>query len=110
MKRRSKMFIAAGATALVAAAAGTGVAVAGGGDDDSTEVSIKGDSALERASAAALDYAGGGTVTSTEEGDEESYYEIEVRRDDGSVVDVQLDKSFQVVGTDPDDDGVEDEN
>jgi uncharacterized membrane protein YkoI len=55
---------------------------------------------LEWASKVALDYTGGGRVTGTEIEDEESYYEIEVTRDDGSQVDVQLDKSFNVVGTD----------
>jgi hypothetical protein len=37
-------------------------------------------------------------VTETEVGDEESYYEVEVTRDDGSQVDVQLDRDFDVVG------------
>jgi uncharacterized membrane protein YkoI len=55
---------------------------------------------LERASRVALDYLGGGRVTDTEVEDEESYYEIEVTRDDGSQIDVQLDGSFNVVGTD----------
>lgn len=55
---------------------------------------------LERASKVALDYTGGGRVTGTEIEDEESYYEIEVTRDDGSQIDVQLDESFNVVGTD----------
>jgi uncharacterized membrane protein YkoI len=55
---------------------------------------------LERASKVALDYMGGGRVTGTEIGDEESYYEIEVTGDDGTQVDVQLDKSFDVVGAD----------
>jgi hypothetical protein len=55
---------------------------------------------LDRASAVALDYLGEGRVTATEVGDEESYYEIEVTLDDGGQVDVQLDESFKVVGTD----------
>ena len=55
---------------------------------------------LERASQAALFYLGEGRVTATEIEDEESYYEIEVTLDDGSQVDVQLDESFQVLGTD----------
>jgi uncharacterized membrane protein YkoI len=57
-----------------------------------------GASDLDKASAAALDHTGGGQVTDTEVGDEESYYEVEVTLDDGSQVDVQLDRSFQVVG------------
>lgn len=55
---------------------------------------------LERASAVALTFTGGGRVTGTEIEDEESYYEIEVTRDDGSQIDVQVDEAFNVVGTD----------
>ena len=61
-----------------------------------------GGSDLDRASAAALQHTGGGQVTDTEVGDEESYYEVEVSRTDGSQVDVQLDRSFQVVGDEVD--------
>lgn len=59
--------------------------------------------ALERASQAALEYTGEGRVTETEVGDEESYYEVEVTLEDGSQVDVQLDKDFNVVGDESDD-------
>jgi uncharacterized membrane protein YkoI len=55
---------------------------------------------LERASQVALAFVGEGRVTETEVGDEESYYEVEVTLDDGRQVDVQLDESFKVVGTD----------
>jgi hypothetical protein len=34
--------------------------------------------------------------------DKESYYEVEVTRDDGFQVDVQLDRGFQVVGSESD--------
>jgi uncharacterized membrane protein YkoI len=88
--------------ALVAVAAlgagGTAIAgAAGGGDDNGTDKAITG-SALDRASAAALKATGGGKVTETEAGDEESYYQVEVRHADGSQVDVQLDRGFNVVG------------
>jgi uncharacterized membrane protein YkoI len=53
---------------------------------------------LDKASAAALAHTGSGQVTDTEVGDEESYYEVEVSRADGTQVDVQLDRDFQVVG------------
>ena len=46
--------------------------------------------------------AGGGTVTQTEVGDEESYYEVEVTFADGHQVDVQLDENFDLVTTIPD--------
>ncbi len=61
-----------------------------------------GGSDLDQASAAALAHTGGGQVTDTEVGDEESYYEVEVSRADGTQVDVQLDRSFQVVGDEVD--------
>ena len=89
---------------MIAVAIGSGVtiAVAQGGDD--SEPPITGD-ALARATQAALAQTGGGTVSDTEVGDEDSYYEVEVTLDDGSQVDVQLDDGFQVVGGETDDDG-----
>jgi uncharacterized membrane protein YkoI len=101
MKKRTKALIAAGAVVAVTAGVGTGVAVASGGEEDSSPIT---GAALDRASAAALAETGGGRVTETEAGDEESYYEVEVTRRDGSQVDVQLDRSFRVVGSSADDD------
>jgi uncharacterized membrane protein YkoI len=103
MTSRSK-FLIIGASALALAAGGAGLAIAGGGGDDAAEgpdVPISGNP-LDQASAAALKHVGEGKVTDTEEGDEESYYEVEVRRDDGSQVDVQLNRSFEVVGQESD--------
>jgi uncharacterized membrane protein YkoI len=96
MKKR--ILIAALAVAALGAG-GTAIAGAtGGGDDgDGHDKAIAG-SALDRASAAALKATGGGKVSETEVGDEESYYEVEVTRADGSQVDVQLDRDFNVVG------------
>ena len=85
-------------------AASAGIAIAAGGDDDATETPITG-ADLQKASSAALAETGGGRVTGTEVGDEESYYEVEVTLDGGGQVDVQLDKSFNVVGSDADNDG-----
>jgi uncharacterized membrane protein YkoI len=82
----------------LAAAGGTAIA---GGDDDAGERAISGD-ALEKAKAAALADTPG-RVTETEVGDEESYYEVEVTRPDGSQVDVQLDRDFNVVSSSSDD-------
>ncbi|CAN5534922.1 hypothetical protein BH24ACT4_BH24ACT4_17360 [soil metagenome] len=48
---------------------------------------------------------GGGRVTDTEVGDEDSYYEVEVTADDGTQVDVQLDRDFNVVSSLPDHEG-----
>jgi uncharacterized membrane protein YkoI len=98
MERKVRL-IAGGVAAAALVAAGAGVAAAsGGGDDDATDTAITG-AALDQASTAALAETGGGRVTGTEVGDEESYYEVEVTLDDGSQVDVQLDKSFSVVST-----------
>jgi uncharacterized membrane protein YkoI len=94
MKRRILMTVAA-AGAL--AAGGAAIAGAAGGDDDATDTPISG-SALEQAKAAALAQTPG-RVTETEVGDEESYYEVEVTRADGSQVDVQLDRDFHVVSS-----------
>jgi uncharacterized membrane protein YkoI len=95
--KRSTKFISASAF-LVAVAGGAGVAAAGGsGDAEGVDSAISGD-ALQKAEDAALAETGGGRVTGTEVGDEESYYEVEVTMDDGSRVDVQLDESFAVVG------------
>jgi uncharacterized membrane protein YkoI len=99
MKRNTKI-IAGAAVAAVAVVAGTGVAVAASGGDDN-EQPITG-TALDEASAAALEHTGGGQVSETEVGDEESYYEVEVTLDDGSQVDVQLDEQFNVVGDEAD--------
>jgi uncharacterized membrane protein YkoI len=109
MKRTTKLIIAGGVL-TVGLAAGAGVAVATAGDDDHTDTPITG-AELERATEAALQHTGGGRVTGTEVGDEESYYEVEVTLDDGSQVDVQLDRSFQVVGQERDghdDEGADD--
>jgi uncharacterized membrane protein YkoI len=86
-------------TAVGALAAG-GTAIAAGGSDDDTAKPVSG-GALERAKAAALADTPG-TVTETETGDEESSYEVEVTRPDGSQVDVQLDRSFNVVSSSTD--------
>jgi hypothetical protein len=98
VNRRVAIILAATVTAA-ALATGTGLAVAAGGDDAESPISGV---ALERASRAALDHTGGGRVSDTEVGDEESYYEVEVTRADGVQVDVQLDRSFRVVGDEAD--------
>ncbi len=54
------------------------------------------------ASRAGLDHLGAGHVTQTEVGDEDSHDEVEVTLDNGSDVDVQLDRDFQVVGEEED--------
>ena len=93
MKKRTVITL----TTVAALAAGGTAIAAGTGDDDATDRPISG-SALEKAKAAALAEEPG-KVTETEVGDEESYYEVEVTRPDGSQVDVQLDRDFNVVSS-----------
>ena len=95
-KKHRIALVAVGALAL--AGVGASMATAGGGDDPAP---ITGD-ALERATAAAVEHTGGGRVTETEQGDEESFYEVEVTMDDGTQIDVQLDEDFNVVGDETD--------
>jgi uncharacterized membrane protein YkoI len=94
MRKRTKVAVV-GASALALAAGGAGIAGATGGSDNSHPITGK---ALDDASAAALKATGGGTVSETEVGDEESYYQVEVTKPDGSQVDVQLDRGFNPVG------------
>ena len=96
--KRNKRVVLASIVAGGVVVGGAGAALAGNGDDDASDRPIEG-SALQKASEAALAETGGGTVTETEQGDEESLYEVEVTLDNGDQVDVQLDEDFQVVGT-----------
>jgi hypothetical protein len=104
MKKRTKA-IAVGTAALALAAGGAGVATATNGEGSEAPISGK---AFDRASAAALAATGGGTITDTEVGDEESYYEIEVTRADGGQTDVQLNRDFSLVGQSADEESSSD--
>ena len=93
-----------GAEQEVTISAQTGEVLSVEEDDDGDEgkdVPITG-SALERASAVALAYIGEGKVTDSEIGDEEGYYEIEIRLNNGREVDVHLDENFNVLSTEYD--------
>jgi hypothetical protein len=107
-----KKWILAGAAVVALGVGGTAIAGVAGSDDnggtgdDGAGKPITGP-ALDKASAIALDHAGGGRVTGTELQDEEGYYEIEVTKKDGSQVDVHLDSHFKVLNArgDGDSDG-----
>lgn len=108
MTTKLKRILPAFAAVAALGAGGAAIATAAsGGGDDVSDKAITG-TALDRASRAALAHTGGGKVTGTEVGDEDSYYEVEVTRGDGSQVDVQLDRSFHVVRAQGDSDTVED--
>jgi hypothetical protein len=95
-------------TAVGAAAVAIGTGIAAAQPDDGEGTPITGD-ALAKASQAALAFTGGGNVTGTEVGDEESLYEVEVTLSNGNQVDVQLDQSFAVVGNKTDPPGADNE-
>jgi uncharacterized membrane protein YkoI len=98
--RRRVTLIAAGTAALaVLALGGAAIANATQGDDGEPLTGAT----LERATAAAVKAAGGGRVTETEhESESGATYEVEVTKPDGSQVEVLLDRSFNVVSTESD--------
>jgi hypothetical protein len=101
---KRKMVVVAVVAALALVGIGTGVVLASGGDDDAP---LSG-SVYDRATEAALDHVGGGEVLETEMGDDGAAYGVEIRTDEGSVVEVNLDEDFGVIGLEPDDDGPND--
>jgi len=74
--------------------------------DDSRETSTTSTAPadwLDQASAAAIEAAGGGTVTGADTSDDADHaYSVDVRRADGTEVDIDLDASFAVVSIDED--------
>lgn len=104
MKRRLAIVAAA---VLVLGAVGAGIAIAGGAGDDDKPLT---GTALERATDAALEHTGGGSVIETEVGDDGAAYGVEIRLDDGSQVEVNLDENFDVIGQEADDDGANEQN
>jgi len=97
---RKARWIGGGALAVALIGGGTGVAIATGGEDRPLT-----GSALEKATAAALQHTGGGTVIETEAGEDSAAYGVEIRLDDGRVVEIGLDANFRVIGQESDDDG-----
>jgi hypothetical protein len=105
MDRRSK-WLAGGVLAAALIGGGAAAAVGAGGDDSDKPLT---GSNLEKATEAALRHTGGGTVIETEVGDDGAAYGVEIRLQDGSVVEVSLDQSFQVIGDEADEDGPADQ-
>ena len=99
-----KLWIMIAAVLLLGAiggGAGAGIAFATGGDDQP----INGPE-LALCTAAALSANPGGVVTETEVGDDDGgAFEVEIRLEDGSEIEVQLDENCNVIGQEPDDDG-----
>lgn len=116
--QKKTIWITAAAAGAVLILGGTGIAYAATDgfeqDDDSRDSAVietSGDTTtapvadgwLDKASAAALEAAGGGTVTGADVSDDADHtYSVDVRREDGTEVDVELDSSFAVVRLDED--------
>jgi len=103
--KRKRTFVGAGvaAAALAVGAAGIAKAVSGSGSE-----TVKGPAA-KRAADAAVQAVGGGQALEVEyqDGDSAGVYEVEVRRANGSHVEVDLNGQFQAVGTQAEDDAGE---
>jgi uncharacterized membrane protein YkoI len=103
IKRKTWLVVAVAALLLLV---GAGVAYATGGDSSAQPTG----SNIEKAKSIALDQTSGGHVTGTEVGDEEGYYEVEVIREDGSQVDVHLDRDFHVLTSPADNENPDDKD
>ena len=103
-----RTLVIAAAAAMLVALGGAGIAYANGGD---SEEQVTGSDA-EKAKRAAIAAVGGGTITEVErdDGNGSGAYEVEVKRDDGSQVEVHLDGNYKVVGQEADEDGLNDED
>jgi uncharacterized membrane protein YkoI len=103
-----RTLVIAAAVAILVTLGGTGIAYANGGD---SEEQVTGPDA-QKAKSAAIAAVGGGTVTEVEREDDGSAggFEVEVKRDDGSQVEVHLDGDLKVVGQQADEDGPNDQD
>src|SRR5215213_6009037 len=106
------MIIGAGVALMLLVGAGVAYAsgsYASGSSGDSSSGDGSGHSTgpgMEQAKSVALEQVNG-CVTATEFQDEEGYYEVEVTKDDGSQVDVHLDKNYNVLSTPDDHEGAD---
>lgn len=99
---------ALGGFGIAAATSGSSTPAWQTGDDDVNEA-VDSDAPLrgtdlDRAVAVALEHIGGGEVTETEVGDDGAAYGVEIRQADGTQVEVNLNDSFDVIGSTADED------
>src|SRR5687768_12290440 len=100
--RLSRRTIVAAAAGLAVAAGGAGATVAASGSDDADQQASG--PAAQRARDAALKLYPGGTVTGIERDVEgRRVWEVEVRRADGTVVDLDLTSDLRRLGAETDD-------
>jgi len=101
----SRKYVIVGGSVLALAAGGAGSAVAIGSGDDEGGATGPG---ADQAKAAALELYPGGHANAVERDSEDgATWEVEVRKADGSTVDVRLDQNYQLVvaETDSEDQG-----
>ena len=91
-----------GAAVALMLLVGAGVAYANGSGSDPSGQATGAN--LDKAKSVALDQVNG-QVTGSEVGDEEGAYQIEVTKADGTQVDVNIDKNFNVINTQADNEG-----
>jgi uncharacterized membrane protein YkoI len=105
-----KTLVIAATIAMLVALGAAGIAYANGTDSEEQVTSPE----AEKAKSAAIAAVGGGTVTEVERDDgDDGYgtsgvYEVELKREDGSQLEVHLDGDYDVVGQEADEDGPND--
>ena len=103
-----RTLVIAAAVAMLVALGGAGIAYANAGD---SEEQVTGSDA-QKAKSAAIAAVGGGTLTEVERDDgygTSGVYEVEVKREDGTQVEVHLDGDYDVVGQEADEDETNDD-
>jgi uncharacterized membrane protein YkoI len=103
-----RTLVIAAAVAMLVALGGAGIAYATGGDSEEQLTSPE----AQKAKSAAIAAVGGGTVTEVERDDGygAGVFEVEVKREDGSQLEVHLDRDLNVVGQEADEDGPSDKD
>ena len=103
-----RTLVIAAAVAMLVALGGAGIAYATGGDSEEQLTSPE----AQKAKSAAIAAVGGGTVTEVERDDGygTGAFEVEVKREDGSQLEVHLDRDLNVVGQEADEDGPSDKD
>ena len=105
-----KTLVIAATIAMLVALGAAGIAYANGTDSEEQVTSPE----AEKAKSAAIAAVGGGTVTEVERDDgDDGYgtsgvYEVELKREDGSQLEVHLDGDYDFVGQEADEDGPND--
>ena len=104
MQQRQKWYALAAMGLLVAGGAGIAGAASSGQDGGEGSGASAGSATVARAAVAAIAHVGGGEVTEFEVDDEaNSLYEVEVRGADGREHEVLLDRDFNVVDSEVED-------